>query len=115
MLERSPALPNVPTSKEAGLEGYQVSPWNAIFAPKSTPTEIVKQLNDAFVTALDDENTKKRLLDARTSIRGLRRRASTGPRHLGTVCLDAWESTGSCPAIDHSPRISRLVRSHVAA
>ena len=61
--ERSPALPDVPTTKEAGLEGYQVSPWNAIFAPKGTPPEIVKKLNDALLKALDDENTKKRLLE----------------------------------------------------
>jgi len=61
--ERSPALPNVPTTKEAGLPDYQVSAWNAIFAPKGTPPEVVKKLNDALVKALDDENTKKRLLD----------------------------------------------------
>lgn len=61
--ERSPALPNVPTTKEAGLPDYQVSAWNAAFAPKGTPPEIVKKLNDALVKALDDENTRKRLLD----------------------------------------------------
>jgi len=61
--ERSPALPNVPTTKEAGLPDYQVSAWNAVFAPKGTPPAIVKKLNDALVKALDDENTKKRLLD----------------------------------------------------
>ncbi len=61
--ERSPALPNVPTTKEAGLPDYQVSAWNAVFAPKGTSPEIVKKLNDALVKALDDENTKKRLLD----------------------------------------------------
>jgi tripartite-type tricarboxylate transporter receptor subunit TctC len=61
--ERSPALPNVPTTKEAGLNGYEVSAWNAIFAPKSTPKEVVAKLNDALVKALDDENTRKRLLE----------------------------------------------------
>jgi len=61
--ERSPVLPDVPTTKEAGLEGYEVSAWNAAFAPKGTPPEIVKKLNDALVKALDDENTKKRLLE----------------------------------------------------
>ncbi len=40
-LERSPALPDVPTTKEAGLPDYQVSAWNALFAPKGTPSEIV--------------------------------------------------------------------------
>jgi len=61
--ERSPVLPNVPTTKEAGLDGYEVSAWNAVFAPKNTPPDVVKKLNDALVKSLEDENTKKRLLD----------------------------------------------------
>lgn len=61
--ERSPALPNLPTTKEAGLPNYQVSAWNALFAPKATPKEIVAKLNDALVKALDDPNTRKRLED----------------------------------------------------
>jgi len=61
--ERSPVLPNVPTTKEAGLDGYEVSAWNAVFAPKGTPPEVVKKLSDALIQSLDDENTKKRLLD----------------------------------------------------
>ena len=61
--ERSPALPDVPTTREAGLPEYQVSAWNALFAPKGTPSEIVTVLNDALVKALDDEATRKRLLE----------------------------------------------------
>jgi len=61
--ERSPALPDVPTTKEAGLPDYEVSAWNALFAPKGTPKEIVAALNDALVRALDDPATRKRLLD----------------------------------------------------
>jgi tripartite-type tricarboxylate transporter receptor subunit TctC len=61
--ERNPALPNVPTTKEAGLPEFQVSAWNAIFAPKGTPKDVVTRLNDALVKALDDANTRKRLLD----------------------------------------------------
>jgi tripartite-type tricarboxylate transporter receptor subunit TctC len=61
--ERSPALPNVPTTKEAGLPDYQVSAWNALFAPKGTPKEIVAKLNDTLMKALDDEVTRKRLLE----------------------------------------------------
>jgi tripartite-type tricarboxylate transporter receptor subunit TctC len=60
---RSPALPDLPTAKEAGLPGYEVSAWNAIFAPKGTPDAITAKLNDALSKALDDDNTKKRLLD----------------------------------------------------
>ena len=61
--ERSPALPNVPTTKEAGLPEFEVSAWNAMFAPKNTPKEIVARLNDALSKALDDATTRKRLLD----------------------------------------------------
>jgi tripartite-type tricarboxylate transporter receptor subunit TctC len=61
--ERSPALPNVPTTKEAGLPNYEVSAWNAVFAPKGTPEDVVAKLSGALDKALDDENTKKRLLD----------------------------------------------------
>jgi tripartite-type tricarboxylate transporter receptor subunit TctC len=60
--ERSPALPDVPTTKEAGLPDYQVSAWNALFAPKGTPKEIVAKLNETLVKALDDDATRKRLL-----------------------------------------------------
>ena len=60
---RSPALPDVPTSKEAGLPEFQASAWNAMFAPKGTPKPIVDKLNAALGKALDDPNTRKRLLD----------------------------------------------------
>ncbi len=61
--QRSPALPDVPTTIEAGMPDYQVSAWNAIFAPKGTPADVVAKLNDALVKALDDDATRKRLLE----------------------------------------------------
>ncbi len=60
---RSPALPDLPTTKEAGMPDYQVSAWNAVFAPKGTPKEIVARLSDALDKALSDEGTRKRLND----------------------------------------------------
>jgi putative tricarboxylic transport membrane protein len=60
---RSPLLPNVPTSKEAGLPDFQVSGWVALFAPKGTPKPILDQLTDALEKALNDQNSRKRLLD----------------------------------------------------
>src|SRR6266540_721377 len=61
--QRSPALPDVPTTAEGGLPEYKVSAWNALFAPKGTPKEIVAKLNDTLSKALDDPATRKRLLD----------------------------------------------------
>jgi tripartite-type tricarboxylate transporter receptor subunit TctC len=61
--ERSAAIKDVPTTKEGGLPEFEVSAWLALFAPKDTPQEVVAKLNDALVNALDDEGTRKRLLD----------------------------------------------------
>ena len=61
--ERSPALPDVPTTVEQGMPEYQVIAWNAIFAPKNTPKDVAGKLVGALDKALDDEPTRKRLLD----------------------------------------------------
>jgi len=61
--ERNPSLPNVPTTTEAGLPAFQAQAWNAIFAPKGTPADVVAKLNAAVLKALDDEGVRKRLLD----------------------------------------------------
>jgi tripartite-type tricarboxylate transporter receptor subunit TctC len=61
--ERSPALPDVPTTKEAGLPDFQVSAWNAVFAPKGLPADVTAKIVGALDKALDDENTRKRLLE----------------------------------------------------
>ena len=66
--ERNASLPNLPTTAEAGLPKYQVSAWNAIFAPKGTPPAILAKLNAAAAKALDDENVRKRLLDLGSDI-----------------------------------------------
>lgn len=60
---RLQVAPDVPTSKEAGLPAFQAVGWNAMFAPKGTPKEIVAKLNAAGKAALADEKTRKRLLD----------------------------------------------------
>lgn len=60
---RSPAAPDVPTAAEAGLPVFQVVGWNAMFAPKGTPRDIVQRLNAAGRAALADDNVRRRLLE----------------------------------------------------
>jgi tripartite-type tricarboxylate transporter receptor subunit TctC len=57
---RLPALPDVPTAKEAGIN-YLMSIWAGIFAPKGTPPEAVAKLAAALDKALDDEGVKTRI------------------------------------------------------
>ncbi len=88
--ERNPALPNVPTSKEAGLPEFQASAWNALFAPKGTPQAIGDKLSAALDKALSDEPTRKRLLELGSDIPEAPRR---GPQALAALVkseIDKW-------------------------
>jgi putative tricarboxylic transport membrane protein len=79
---RSPVLPNVPTSREAGLPDFRVSGWVALFAPKGTPKPTLDKLTDALDKALDDDNTRKRLLDLGCDIPD---KAERGQQPLATL------------------------------
>jgi tripartite-type tricarboxylate transporter receptor subunit TctC len=59
---RLSALPDVPSTKEAGVD-FIFSAWNAMVAPLKTPPEIVAKLADALSKALDDEKVKQRLAE----------------------------------------------------
>lgn len=91
--ERSPVLPDVPTAREAGLPDYEVSAWNAVFAPKGTPKEIVGRLADALSVALDDEATRKRLLDLGAVIPDRDGRTPEALRKLVESEVARWTST----------------------
>ena len=80
--ERNPSLPNVPTTMEGGLPDFQVSAWNALFAPKGTPQAVIDKLSAALGKALDDETTRKRLLDLGSDIPAGERRT---PQALGAL------------------------------
>jgi tripartite-type tricarboxylate transporter receptor subunit TctC len=60
--ERLESLPDVPTTKEAGVD-FIFSAWNAMVAPKDTPKPIVDKLVDALNKALDDPSVKKRFAE----------------------------------------------------
>lgn len=49
---RVKAFPDLPTAAEAGLPGYEVSTWYALFAPKGTPPDVVERMTRELTTAL---------------------------------------------------------------
>lgn len=85
---RTDVLPEMPTTTEAGLPQFQASGWNAMFAPKGTPKEIIAKLNDAIVKALDDEAVRKRLLDLGSVIPD---KAGRTPEALGKLVASEVE------------------------
>jgi tripartite-type tricarboxylate transporter receptor subunit TctC len=60
---RTPKLPDVPSSTEAGLPGLQTTAWSALFLPKGTPKPIVDRVNKAAVAAMNDPDVQRRLRD----------------------------------------------------
>ncbi len=61
--QRNAAAPDVPTTAEAGFPGIEVAIWHGLWAPKSTPPEIINKLNAAAVSALKDPAIRRKLED----------------------------------------------------
>ncbi len=59
--QRHPSLPNVPTSAEAGLPGYEIESWFAVFAPAGTPAPVVARLSAEIKTIVESESYRKKM------------------------------------------------------
>jgi tripartite-type tricarboxylate transporter receptor subunit TctC len=60
---RLASAPDIPTVDEAGLPGFHMSTWYALFGPKGMPKDIVAKLNAAAIHALADATVSRRLAD----------------------------------------------------
>ena len=58
---RSAALPEAPTIAEAGVPGYEVYEWNAIFAPAGTPAPVIAKIADAVSKAMQAAEFRERV------------------------------------------------------
>ncbi len=83
--ERNAVLPDVPTTKEAGLPEFTEQPWFGLFAPKGTPQPILDKLSGALDKALDDPEVRKRFSSVGGDVPDKSRR---GPQALATVVKD---------------------------
>jgi tripartite-type tricarboxylate transporter receptor subunit TctC len=95
---RHPLLPDVPTTKEAGLPEFQASAWNAMFAPKGTPKPIIAKLNGAIVKALDDATVRRRLLEIGSDIPDAAGRTPEALASLVRSEVDKWTPITKTPA-----------------
>jgi len=59
--KRSPTLPDVPTMAEAGVAGYEANFALALFAPRTTPADIVERFRQAFVDAVKSPDVTEKL------------------------------------------------------
>src|SRR3546814_196774 len=81
--ERSESLPDVPTVAESGVEGYELSSWIGLFAPKDTPDEVIETLNAAIKDALQLDGVRKTIESGGQTIVG-----NTAAEFQGVVQAD---------------------------
>lgn len=87
--ERSPALPNVPGMKEAGMADFNVLNYFALVAPRGTPEPVVQQINAALAQVVQMPDVKERL--AKDALEP----AVGSPAQLGQFLqrdLDGWKA-----------------------
>ena len=75
--KRVVSFPDIPTIAESGVKGFDVSAWDAVFAPAGTPRPVVERVNQAIQKALAESELRTRLQErgsdvAPTSPEGLR-------------------------------------------
>ena len=61
--QRSPLLPDVPTSHEQGLPEFDIAPFYGVFVPTGTPQAVVEKLADALSKGLSEDAVRKRFAD----------------------------------------------------
>ncbi|MGQ0651952.1 MAG: Bug family tripartite tricarboxylate transporter substrate binding protein [Betaproteobacteria bacterium] len=69
---RSATLPDVPTVRESGVPGYEVTSWNGFFVLRGTPPEVIRALNQSVHEAVAQPDVRKRYAEM-----GLEAKAST--------------------------------------
>jgi tripartite-type tricarboxylate transporter receptor subunit TctC len=85
---RAELLPDVPTLKELGIDGFEALEWAALMAPASTPKPVVERLNAALNAVLVDADIKQKLLQL-----GMEATPGT-PEEMGQIIaadLAQWE------------------------
>jgi tripartite-type tricarboxylate transporter receptor subunit TctC len=60
--ERSPALPDVPTAREAGVSNYEAIGWFGLLAPAGTPRALVEQLSGEIAKAMATPAMRERAM-----------------------------------------------------
>jgi tripartite-type tricarboxylate transporter receptor subunit TctC len=87
---RLPAVPEVPTAAEAGLSGFEIANWNGIFAPKSTPKDVITKLNGAVSSALTDASVVQKLVDLGSEIPSLEQQTPEALAALQKAEIEKW-------------------------
>jgi len=87
---RLASAPEIPTVDEAGMPGFYMSIWHALWAPKGTPKDVVMKLNGAAREALADPAVKKKLEDIGQEIPPADQQSPEALRAFHQAETDKW-------------------------
>ena len=87
---RIPSAPDIPTVDEAGLPGFYIAVWHALWVPKGTPKEVVAKLVGAVHVALADATVQKRLTELGQEIPPPEQQTPEALRAYHKAELDKW-------------------------
>ena len=82
--------PEIPTVDEAGLPGFHMSTWFALYAPKATPRDVIAKLNGAVIAALADPAVRKRLADLGQEVFAPEQQAPEALAAFQKAEIDKW-------------------------
>jgi len=88
--KRLASAPEIPTVDEAGLPGFHVSVWSAMWAPKGTSPEIIAKLNGAVVRALADQSVRRRLADLGQEVPALDQQTPAALAAFQAAEIERW-------------------------
>jgi tripartite-type tricarboxylate transporter receptor subunit TctC len=88
--QRSPSMPDIPTSAEAGVPGFYMTGWFGLFAPKGTPRTAIGKLNAAMTKVLADPRTATRFAELGLDVAPRSLQSPEGLAAFRKVEIEAW-------------------------
>jgi tripartite-type tricarboxylate transporter receptor subunit TctC len=96
---RIATLPEIPTTAEAGLPGFEVTVWHGLYAPKGTPAPVCARLTRSLQAALRDPRIVQRFAEIGTSPVSQEDATPEAHRRFWTADIAKWkpiiEATGA--------------------
>ena len=88
--QRSPSIPDIPTSDEGGVPGWHMAGWFGLFAPRATPNDVIARLNGAMMQALADPAVKARFAELGLDVAAREQQTPEGLAAFHKAEIEKW-------------------------
>ena len=88
--QRSPSIPDIPTSDEGGVPGWHIAGWFGLFAPRATSKDVIARLNGAMMQALADPAVKARFAELGLDVAAREQQTPEGLAAFHKAEIEQW-------------------------